>query len=58
MNIFTDMIRDILQCDIEYALQVQDYIDDLFLLDWSEASDNEIIKTVLDCHKEIQDLIE
>lgn len=52
------MIRDILQCDIEYALQVQDYIDDLFLLDWSEASESEINKTVLDCHEEIQDLIE
>jgi hypothetical protein len=41
-NIFTEMISDHLGVSLEVALRVQNYIDENFNCDWSEAEIEEI----------------
>jgi len=38
MNMYTKMIAKKLNCDLAYALKIQDVIDCYFDLRWSEAS--------------------
>lgn len=42
MNIFTHEIAQYLEITLDYALQVQDFIDHYIGLDWSEATTSEI----------------
>jgi hypothetical protein len=51
MNSQTKDIAALLKVSLNDALKVQDYIDDNWLLDWSEASQRKINKVVRDSAK-------
>jgi hypothetical protein len=53
MNQYTKDIAELLNCNLETALRVQDLIDDADLIDWSEASVVKINKVVREVAKEI-----
>jgi hypothetical protein len=53
MNQYTKNIAELLNCNLETALRVQDLIDDADLIDWSEASVVKINKVVREVAKEI-----
>jgi t-SNARE complex subunit (syntaxin) len=42
MNIFTEMISDYLGINMQLAEQVQNQMEDVYNIDWSEATEDEI----------------
>jgi hypothetical protein len=46
MNIFTKKIMEILGCNAEFALEVQNEIDSWYPIDYSEISDAAFKRTV------------
>ena len=54
MNLYTKEIAVLLKTDLDTALKVQDYIDENWLLDWSECSQKQFDKVVKSVAKELK----
>ena len=54
MNLYTTKISQILNISIEEAAKVQEYIDEWFDIDWSEATDGIIKKAATDAFESLQ----
>jgi hypothetical protein len=55
VNIFTEMIADILDVTMDVALRVHNHIDNWFDLDWSEASEDEIRFTAIAAFEDLNE---
>jgi len=55
MNMYTKMIAKKLNCDLDYALIIQDVIDCYFDIRWSEASTRMINATIKDAEEFFDD---